>query len=79
MARRVTIWIGIVLTLVSVARGQPDWSSKFRDLVPLSIVPMRSPRLSQPCEPGTGTVRTALRQSPRRHRSTVTIEPALGS
>ncbi|TFH16992.1 MAG: hypothetical protein E4H05_06635 [Acidimicrobiales bacterium] len=43
MARRLSLWIGIVLTVVgavSAARGQPDWSAKFRDLVPLSIFPL---------------------------------------
>lgn len=43
MARRLSIWIGIVLTVVSVvsaARGQPHWSSKFRDVVPLSVFPL---------------------------------------
>lgn len=43
MARRVSIWIGTGLTAVGAvvaARGQPDWSSKFRDLVPLSVVPL---------------------------------------
>ncbi len=43
MARRVSIWVGVAVTIAGVvfaARGQPDWSSKFRDLVPLSIFPM---------------------------------------
>ncbi len=43
MARRMSIWVGVALTIAGVvvaARGQPDWSSKFRDLVPLSIFPM---------------------------------------
>ena len=43
MARRVVIWVGIVLAVagaVSTARGQSDWEAKFRDLVPGAIFPM---------------------------------------
>ncbi|MGA9278037.1 hypothetical protein [Ilumatobacter sp.] len=43
MLRRLSLWIGLALTLASLVvamRGQPQSATKYRDLVPLSSFPM---------------------------------------